>query len=254
MSAADPAASPAPPPAAEATPGGKAASRRRAPVRAAPAPPPRRFALVDEDRLRAAAAYAGDPWIPANPYFAQAEPVMDQLWTNLVRPFLRGADFTAVLDLATGHGRNAARLLELAGRLTLVDIQPGNIETCRARFGEDPRITYVVNNGFDLAEVPDASITLLYSFDAMVHFDSDVVRAYLAEARRILVPGGWAFLHHSNFQQGHDWRQAPHSRAYMSKTLMAHYALKEGLSVVRQRIIDWGGVERLDCLSLLARP
>jgi hypothetical protein len=40
----------------------------------------------------------------------------------------------------------------------------------------------------------------------------------------------------------------------MSKTLMAHYALKEGLSIVRQRIIDWGGVERLDCLSLLARP
>jgi SAM-dependent methyltransferase len=210
--------------------------------------------LVGEAALQAAAAYAGDPWIPENPYFAQAEPVMDRLWDTLVLPFLRGSDFTAVLDLATGHGRNAQRLLPLAERLTLVDIQPGNIATCRRRFGADPRITYLVNSGYDLSEVPDGSVTLLYCFDAMVHFDSDVVRAYLAEARRILVPGGRAFLHHSNYQQGHDWRQAPHSRAYMSKTLMAHYALKEGLEVVRQRIIDWGGVERLDCLSLLASP
>jgi ubiquinone/menaquinone biosynthesis C-methylase UbiE len=226
-----------------------------------PAPTPRPDAapadgaLVTEDALRAAAAYAGDPWIPENPYFAQAEPVMARVWSDMVQPFLRGSDLACVLDLATGHGRNAAQLLAHgARRVILVDIQPGNIETCRRRFGDDPRVAYLVNNGYDLRAVGDSSVTLLYCFDAMVHFDSDVVRAYLAEARRVLVPGGRAFLHHSNYQQGHDWRAAPHSRAYMSKTLMAHYALKEGLTVVRQRVIDWGGVERLDCLSLLARP
>ncbi len=229
---------PAPPP---------AASPAAAPPAAAPV-------LVGEAALRAAAAYAGEPWTPDNPYFAQAEPVMERIWADMVQPFLRGTDFSSVVDLATGHGRNAARLLPLAKRLTLVDIQPGNIAACRRRFGEDPRITYVVNNGYDLRAVPDASVTLLYCFDAMVHFDSDVVRAYLAEARRILLPGGRAFLHHSNYQQGHDWRTAPHSRAFMSKPLMEHYARKEGLSVLRQRVIDWGGVERLDCLSLLARP
>jgi len=204
--------------------------------------------------LAAAARYAGDPWTPDNPYFAVAEPVMEQLWAEQIQPFLRGSDLRCVLDLATGHGRNAAVLLRQAERLILVEIQPGNIAQCRQRFGEDPRISYLVNSGYDLRDVPDGTVTLLYCFDAMVHFDSDVVRAYLAEARRVLAPGGRAFLHHSNHQEGHDWRTAPHSRAFMSKALLRHYALKEGLAVVRQRVIDWGGVARLDCLSLLARP
>jgi SAM-dependent methyltransferase len=222
------------------------------PASAAPSAPMGNAA--GEAALDAAARYSGDPWHPGNPYFAAAEPVMAQLWADLVRPFLRGCDFTCVLDLATGHGRNAAMLRPLAGRLILVDIQPGNIELCRRRFGGDPAVTCLVNNGYDLREVPGGEVTLLYCFDAMVHFDSDVVRAYLAEARRVLRPGGRAFLHHSNYQAGHDWRAAPHSRAFMSRALLRHYALKEGLEVVRQRVIDWGGVERLDCLTLLAKP
>lgn len=214
--------------------------------------PPR--ALVGEVALDAAARYGGDPWIPENPYFAAAEPVMQRIWADMIEPFIRGSDFTCVLDLATGHGRNAAMLLPLAQRLILVDIQPGNIGICRKRFGSDPRITYLVNNGYDLRDVPAGTVTLLYCFDAMVHFDSDVVRAYLAEARRVLVPGGRAFLHHSNYQDGDDWRTTPHSRAFMSQPLMRHYAVKEGLTVLRQRVIDWGGVPKLDCLSLLAKP
>jgi SAM-dependent methyltransferase len=179
---------------------------------------------------------------------------MPAIWAGLVWPFIQGSDFACVLDLATGHGRNAAMLRPFAGRLILVDIQPGNIEICRRRFAGDPAVTCLVNSGYDLRGVPDGEVTLLYCFDAMVHFDSDVVRAYLAEARRVLRPGGRAFLHHSNQEDGHDWRAAPHSHAFMSRPLMRHYALKEGLRALRQVVIDWGGVERLDCRSLLEKP
>ena len=143
--------------------------------------------------------------------------------------------------------------MPLAGRLHLVDLHPNNVEACRRRFAGDPRVVCHVPNGWSVP-LADAEASFLFCFDAMVHFDSDVVRAYLREARRVLAPGGRAFLHHSNYQEGHDWRQAPHSRAFMSQRLMEHYALKEGLQGLRQRVIDWGGVPRLDCLSLLARP
>ena len=209
-------------------------------------------APLSEARLDAAARHAGDLWLPEHPYFDAAEPGFDTIWT-CIEPFLEGADFACVLDLATGRGRNARKLLPLAGRLVLVDIRPENIAFCRRRFGEDPRIAYLVNSGYDLREVPDGSVTLLYSFDAMVHFDSDVVRAYLAEARRVLAPGGRAFLHHSNHTGGEDWLEAPHCRAFMSKALFAHYARKEGLRVLRQDVMDWGGVTGLDCISLLQR-
>lgn len=209
-------------------------------------------ALLTESRLDAAARHAGDIWLPDHPYFDQAEPDFDLVWQSIA-PFLEGADFTCVLDLATGRGRNARKLLPLAQRLVLVDIRPENIAFCRRRFGDDPRITYLANSGYDLRAVPDASVTLLYSFDAMVHFDSDVVRAYLAEARRAMAPGARAFLHHSNHTGGEDWSQAPHCRAFMSKALFAHYAGKEGLRVLRQDVMDWGGVPGLDCISLLQR-
>ena len=208
--------------------------------------------LLTESRLDAAARHAGDLWLPDHPYFDAAEAGFEPLW-RIIEPFLRGADFACVLDLATGRGRNAQKLLPLAERLILVDIRPENIAFCRRRFADDPRIGFVANTGYDLRDVPDASVTLFYSFDAMVHFDSDVVRAYLAEARRVMAPGARAFLHHSNHTGGEDWLQAPHCRNFMSQALFAHYARKEGLRVLRQDVMDWGGVPALDCISLLQR-
>ena len=41
----------------------------------------------------------------------------------------------------------------------------------------------------------------------------------------------------------------------MSKELLAHYALKEGLEVLRQEPLDWAGDGSfIDCFSLLRRP
>jgi len=87
----------------------------------------------------------------------------------------------------------------------------------------------------------------------MVHFDSDVVRSYLRDAQRVLKVGGHGFFHHSNYVGGHDWRTNPNSRNFMSKELFEHYALKEQLSVVRQRVINWGLVHDSDCLTLVER-
>jgi SAM-dependent methyltransferase len=206
---------------------------------------------IPVDKLRELAAYSGDPWTPQNPYFAHAEAYMEGLWKSLVLPFIEGCDFRHTIDLAAGHGRNSVKLAMLADRLTIMDIQPGNIEICKERFSGREKTSFFVNNGFDLQPACDGDVTLVYSFDAMVHFDSDVIRAYLCDTRRVLTPGGRGFFHHSNYSGGHDWRTNPSSRNFMTKELFAHYALKEGLNILSQRVINWGNSAGIDCLSLV---
>jgi SAM-dependent methyltransferase len=145
-------------------------------------------------------------------------------------------------------------LLEHATHLTISDIQSGNVEICRKRFAAYQNVSYVVGSGYDFAPIENGSLSFIYCFDAMVHFDSDVVRSYLRDARRVLEPGGRGFFHHSNYTGGHDWRRNPNARNFMSKELFEHYALKEGLIVVRQKKINWGKVVDSDCLSLVENP
>jgi len=206
-----------------------------------------------------AARDVGSDWVEAV-YFTAAESAADMQWAVIILPFLQlettGIDLSVTMDLAAGHGRNSARLLPMAGVLHIVDIHASNVALCRRRFGDDPRIAYHANDGCTLP-VPDASLSFLFCFDAMVHFDSDVVRAYLREARRALRPGGHAFLHHSNDMSlaGGDFRQHPHWRNTLSLALMRHYAAKEGLQVVRQQPLDWAhdGTD-IDGLTLLRAP
>jgi SAM-dependent methyltransferase len=206
-----------------------------------------------ETGLASLAAYSGDPWTPDNPYFQMAEKDGRWLWDNLVWPFIDDSDFSDVLDLAAGHGRNSAFLLEHAHRLTIADVQAGNVESCRRRFGELANVSYLVVNGYNFQPLADQALSLIYCFDSMVHFDSDVVRSYLRDALRVLKPGGRGFFHHSNYVGGHDWRSNPNARNFMSKELFEHYALKEGLRIVRQRVINWGSLENSDCMSVVEK-
>jgi len=201
------------------------------------------------------AHYSGDPWGAENPYYEHAELHMQQSWEKIIWPFIGDAvDFTHTLDLAAGHGRNSEFLLRYAETLVIMDIQASNIEICRARFADFPNVSFHLCNGFDLQPLPDDSLTFIYCFDAMVHFDSDVVRSYLRDTRRVLRPGGRAFYHHSNYTGGHDWRSNPHGGNFNSREMFGHYADKERLTVVKQQLLNWGEEIGLDCLSIIERP
>lgn len=183
-----------------------------------------------------------------------AAPAMDYQWAALIWPQIKELDFTVVVDVAAGYGRNSAKLLEHAEKLFVVDINPKCIEVCQERFRGDDRVHCFKNDGISLKEIDDSSVTLVYSFDAMVHFDSDVVRSYLTEFYRVLQPGGSCFIHHSNSTERPGGELTPpHSRNFMSKALFAHYSMKAGFEVVQQTVIDWG-VPALDCMSVIRKP
>ncbi len=216
-----------------------------------PAPPA-------HDLLRRARA-SGDPFKQAE-YVARAEREMDGLWQRLIWPLIRECDFRRVVDLAAGHGRNSARLREVAGEIVIVDINDECLAACRARFAGDGRFSFVQTDGASLAGIADASVSLVYSFDSMVHFEREVVRAYLKEARRVLEPGGRGFFHHSNYtgNEGGDFRRSPHWRNYMSLALFARYASEAGLLLTGSQAIDWGAepdfYAGLDGVTLVRRP
>src|SRR4051812_20904635 len=63
----------------------------------------------------------GNDWTTA-PYYDLAEPEMDKAWTELIWPFISDCDFTSVVDLAAGHGRNTEKLLQVASRVRVADI------------------------------------------------------------------------------------------------------------------------------------
>ena len=135
-------------------------------------------------------------------YFVAAEPYMQGHWEGVIYPLIRDADFTSVLELAPGHGRNTVHLARLAGEIHLVDVTQSCLDACHARLGDrqgECRVYYHRNDGLTLPFIPDATITFIYSWDAAVHFDKEVLRSYIREFARVLAPGGTGFVHHSNY-------------------------------------------------------
>jgi ubiquinone/menaquinone biosynthesis C-methylase UbiE len=192
-------------------------------------------------------------------YYAIAEADMEQQWRDTILPRIRGADFTRVLELAPGHGRNTRKLMELAREIHLVDVNRSCIDACRERFGPGDarcRLHYHVNDGRSLDFLPDASVSFVYSWDSMVHFDRRVVAAYVSEFARVLAPGGTGFVHHSNYGAFSDheiFHENPAWRSNVSRELFAAYCAEAGLEIIEQQLL-WWFIDDLDCLSVFRKP
>jgi len=186
-----------------------------------------------------AALNVGNDWVDGK-YYDDAESAMEQQWTRLIWPLIEGADFSTVLELAPGHGRNTAKLLPLAGRVYAVDINQTNIDFLNKRFEGVKNLMAMANGGADLDKIDNASITFVYCFDAMVHFDSDVVRSYIKEFRRIMKPGARAFIHYSAYDKNPTgtFRDHPGWRNFMNPALFHHWLAKEGFTILRSELVN----------------
>jgi SAM-dependent methyltransferase len=202
-------------------------------------------------------------WHRAGAYFSEAEQYMRLQWQGVIWPIIQNEDFTHTLDLACGHGRNTEYLSRYATSIDLVDVNQSCIDACRRRFGSQRNgcnFRYHLTDGTNLRSIPESSISLVYSWDSMVHFDKLVVSNYVAEIARVLKPGGTAFLHHSNLGSSFpnsNWTKNHGTRSDMSAELMNAFAAAAGLAIKFQRLSgksDGWGEDDLDCLSLLQKP
>lgn len=195
-------------------------------------------------------------------FFADAEMAMKKQWDNIIWPIIANEDFTHVLDLACGYGRNTEMLRHLAKTVDMVDVNETQIETCKKRFGgqiDGCRFRYHHTDGNSLSGIENSSISFVYSWASMVHFDKLVVRSYVDEIARVLRSGGSAFLHSSNygvFAADSAWTKNPGNRSDMTADLMRQFAEEAGLNVKFQRLSgksDGRGIDDLDCITLLAK-
>jgi ubiquinone/menaquinone biosynthesis C-methylase UbiE len=196
-----------------------------------------------------------------SPYYDHAENWTWLFWSedhHFLRLF-KQLDLTNVLELACGHGRHAEYMLENYGakvnHLVMMDILQSNIDFCISRMKKFDGVSYVVNDGAEFQSVDDSSLTAIYCYDAMVHFNHEVVESYLKDAHRALAIGGKVLFHHSNnstYNNKH-FGMNPHARAYMPEGLFKKYAEQAGLRLIEQVIIPWGDIEALDCISLLEK-
>jgi SAM-dependent methyltransferase len=121
------------------------------------------------------------------------------LWHGALLPRIHAfVPAATILEIAPGYGRWTQYLKDLCDRLVIVDLTKGCIDHCRERFAGASNIEYHVNDGRSLDMVEDGSVDFVFSFDSLVHAESDVIGAYLDQLARKLSPDGVGLIHHSN--------------------------------------------------------
>lgn len=214
-------------------------------------------ALANIEKLKQSVAMVVDPWLES-PYYDEAEKWTFLFWNpeGIFRRLFDTLDLDEVVELACGYGRHAVRAAAMARRLSLIDVVDANLEKCRSRLTPFDNVSFVNGTGYDFSPLKDSTVSAIYCYDAMVHFSPDLVQTYIADAYRVLKPGGAALFHHSNYPAPIDKHYGlnPHARNHMTQALFIGYTRLAGMRVVESVVIPWGDHPDLDCVSLITKP
>jgi SAM-dependent methyltransferase len=212
-------------------------------------------------------------WSQQGEEWSQAWGGSEAQWFNVIYPRVHAfLPAGSILEIGPGFGRWTNFLRGYCSQLTIVDLAAKCVEACRQRFVTDSHITYYVNDGASLAMVPDSTIDFVFSFDSLVHVESDVIEDYLAQLAKKLKPNGIGFIHHSNigeyprsrfsasenipegirvFLTRLGYYDHSHSRAFsMTAQRFERSCQEAGLQCIGQEIVNWGSRSLIDCLSL----
>jgi SAM-dependent methyltransferase len=109
------------------------------------------------------------------------------------------------VEIGSGLGRVCLALADRFDRVIGVDISPEMVSRAR-ELVSDPRVTFQVGDGLGLGGIDDACADLVLSFTVFQHIPrSDIVHGYLAEAARVLRPGGLLVFQWNNIGGARRW-------------------------------------------------
>jgi SAM-dependent methyltransferase len=110
------------------------------------------------------------------------------------------------LEIGPGLGRVCVALAEHFDHVTGIDVSQEMVERARTLIDHD-RIELLVGDGVTLQPVPDRSVDFVVSFTVLQHLPStELVLGYVAEAARVLRPGGVLALQWNNLPRARLWK------------------------------------------------
>jgi SAM-dependent methyltransferase len=212
-------------------------------------------------------------WTKAGEEWSEGWGGSEAQWHGAILPRIaRFLPTGSALEIAPGYGRWTEFLRRYCERLAIVDLSEECIRACRQRFAGDDRITYHVNDGTSLSMIEDTSIDFVFSFDSLVHSESDVIARYLRELSTKLGPNGVGFIHHSNAGEYRRYFQVTGALrprrvlrglfkarilddwGWRSLTMTAREFRQQceaaGLQCISQELINWDTRRVIDCLSI----
>lgn len=183
------------------------------------------------------------------------------MWHGFILPRIaRHLPCERGLEIACGHGRCTRYLATQCEKLWAVDLTQEVVDVCRGRLSAFRNIEYAKTDGMSLPMVADASVDFAFSWDSLVHAEEDVLAGYAKDLGRVLKPGGFGFLHHSNLgafrgASGEITVEHKHWRAEsMTAEKFRAACVASGLVCITQELVPWGGAQAIDCLSYFTRP
>ncbi len=206
-------------------------------------------------------SYNSYPWDHNGDEWSTAWGGTEYLWAVTIFPrIMNFVPTDVILEIAPGFGRCTQYLHPLCKELIAVDLSERCIKACQERFSNVSKIKYYVNDGKSLDMLENNSIDFVFSWDSMVHVESEEILSYLRFLSQKLKPGGKGFIHHSNLGEyinkttGKLIALNYHVRAEtMTAELFRQYCRDVGLTCVSQELIPWHDVILNDCFSVFVK-
>lgn len=165
-------------------------------------------------------------------------------------------NISRTLEIACGTGRHSARISDKVEQLYMIDTSIDALEIAKVRFSQSPHVKVILSNDGETIPLEDGSLSAVFSYDAMVHFEATTIAKYLFETARVLTVGGRALFHHSVYDKNPtgNFRDNPGWRNYMSESLFAYFASRAGLKIIQSlKFNERQGISMIDGLTLLEK-
>lgn len=185
----------------------------------------------------------------------------NNIFWNRMSPFYKlftHLDTTCILEYGCGNVFNIEYYADAADNVFYLGTEQENINSCKQKYQYATfgcKVKYFKVNNCKFADIRDKSITSLFTYETLIHYNLEPIIKVVKEANRVLIDGGYALFHHSNSSDypGAYFRNKPHARNFMSCNLFAQICIESGFDIVEQIVIPWGrGDNKYNCIDALS--